>query len=61
MSRAQADHLARRLPSWPPPRVSLVLPGFPALVVGVAGVIGSYGEYSIQTVDHQVIAHLCVR
>ncbi|KFP76318.1 putative G-protein coupled receptor 97, partial [Acanthisitta chloris] len=33
--------------------------GFPVLVVGVAGVIGSYGEYSIQTTDHQVIAHLC--
>ncbi|NXE19206.1 AGRG3 protein, partial [Ardeotis kori] len=33
--------------------------GFPALVVGVAGAIGSYGEYNIQTVDHQVIAHLC--
>ncbi|NXD30093.1 AGRG3 protein, partial [Spelaeornis formosus] len=33
--------------------------GFPVLVVGVAGVIGSYGEYSIQTVDQQVIAHLC--
>ncbi|XP_049662511.1 adhesion G protein-coupled receptor G3-like isoform X3 [Accipiter gentilis] len=33
--------------------------GFPALVVGVAGVIGSYGEYSIQTTEHQVIAHLC--
>ncbi|NWI72126.1 AGRG3 protein, partial [Dryoscopus gambensis] len=33
--------------------------GFPVLVVGVAGVIGSYGEYSIQNMDHQVIAHLC--
>ncbi|NXG01053.1 AGRG3 protein, partial [Sakesphorus luctuosus] len=33
--------------------------GFPILVVGVAGVIGSYGEHSIQTKDHQVIAHLC--
>ncbi|KFQ63240.1 putative G-protein coupled receptor 97, partial [Pelecanus crispus] len=33
--------------------------GFPTLVVGVAGVIGSYGEYRIQTTDHQVIAHLC--
>ncbi|NXF81389.1 AGRG3 protein, partial [Sclerurus mexicanus] len=33
--------------------------GFPVLVVGVAGVIGSYGEYSIQTKDHQVIARLC--
>ncbi|NXB20899.1 AGRG3 protein, partial [Rhagologus leucostigma] len=33
--------------------------GFPILVVGAAGVIGSYGEYSIQNMDHQVIAHLC--
>ncbi|NXA66088.1 AGRG3 protein, partial [Mohoua ochrocephala] len=33
--------------------------GFPALVVGVAGVIGSYGEYSIQNMDQQVIARLC--
>ncbi|NWU25548.1 AGRG3 protein, partial [Dyaphorophyia castanea] len=33
--------------------------GFPVLVVGVAGVIGSYGEYSIQNTDHQVIADLC--
>ncbi|NWV45738.1 AGRG3 protein, partial [Daphoenositta chrysoptera] len=33
--------------------------GFPILMVGVAGVIGSYGEYSIQNMDHQVIAHLC--
>ncbi|NXK64272.1 AGRG3 protein, partial [Sylvietta virens] len=33
--------------------------GFPVLVVGVAGGIGSYGEYTIQTTDHQVIAHLC--
>ncbi|XP_048172773.1 adhesion G protein-coupled receptor G3-like isoform X5 [Corvus hawaiiensis] len=33
--------------------------GFPVLVVGVAGVIGSYGEYSIQNMEHQVIAHLC--
>ncbi|XP_051657825.1 adhesion G protein-coupled receptor G3 [Manacus candei] len=32
--------------------------GLPILVVGVAGAIGSYGEYSIQTTDHQVIA-LC--
>ncbi|NXF36019.1 AGRG3 protein, partial [Nyctibius bracteatus] len=55
----QADRLTHRLPFWPPPCVSLVLPGFPALVVGVAGVIGSYGQYSIQTTDHQVIAHLC--
>ncbi|NWI85351.1 AGRG3 protein, partial [Pitta sordida] len=33
--------------------------GFPVLVVGVSGIIGSYGEYSIQTTDHHVIAHLC--
>ncbi|KAJ7401109.1 adhesion G protein-coupled receptor G3 [Pitangus sulphuratus] len=33
--------------------------GLPVLVVGVAGAVGSYGEYSIQTTDHQVIAHLC--
>ncbi|KAM9227973.1 LOW QUALITY PROTEIN: adhesion G protein-coupled receptor G3 [Leptosomus discolor] len=32
---------------------------FPALVVGVAGAIDSYGEYNIQTMDHQVIAQLC--
>ncbi|XP_038004320.1 adhesion G protein-coupled receptor G3 isoform X2 [Motacilla alba alba] len=31
--------------------------GFPVLVVGVAGAIGSYGEYSIQTMDHQVLDH----
>ncbi|KAM9508002.1 adhesion G protein-coupled receptor G3 isoform 2-T2 [Guaruba guarouba] len=31
--------------------------GFPALVVGVAGAIGSYGECSIQTMDHQVLDH----
>ncbi|NWT94114.1 AGRG3 protein, partial [Urocynchramus pylzowi] len=40
-------------------KLCLVGWGFPVLVVGVAGVIGSYGEYSIQTMDHQVIAHLC--
>ncbi|KFV15995.1 putative G-protein coupled receptor 97, partial [Tauraco erythrolophus] len=40
-------------------KLCLVGWGFPALVVVVAGVIGSYGEYSIQTTDHQVIAHLC--
>ncbi|NXW55890.1 AGRG3 protein, partial [Eurystomus gularis] len=40
-------------------KLCLVGWGFPALVVGVAGVIGSYGEYCIQTMDHQVIAHLC--
>ncbi|XP_058669728.1 adhesion G protein-coupled receptor G3-like [Ammospiza caudacuta] len=33
--------------------------GFPALVVGVAGALGSYGKYHIQTKDHQTIAHLC--
>ncbi|RMC09227.1 hypothetical protein DUI87_14235 [Hirundo rustica rustica] len=33
--------------------------GLPVLVVGVAGGIGSYGEYSIQTTDHRVIAQLC--
>ncbi|NXT76115.1 AGRG3 protein, partial [Zapornia atra] len=40
-------------------KLCLVGWGFPALVVGVAGIIGSYGEHIIQTVDHQVIAHLC--
>ncbi|NXI07523.1 AGRG3 protein, partial [Irena cyanogastra] len=40
-------------------KLCLVGWGFPVLVVGVAGVIGSYGEYSIQTMDHQVIARLC--
>ncbi|XP_074769674.1 adhesion G protein-coupled receptor G3 [Athene noctua] len=40
-------------------KLCLVGWGFPALIAGVAGVIGSYGEYSIQTTDHQVIAHLC--
>ncbi|NXT67166.1 AGRG3 protein, partial [Chaetops frenatus] len=40
-------------------KLCLVGWGFPVLVVGVAGVIGSYGEYSIQTTDHQVIAYLC--
>ncbi|NWH24339.1 AGRG3 protein, partial [Grus americana] len=40
-------------------KLCLVGWGFPALVVGVAGIIGSYGEYIIQTTDHQVIAHLC--
>ncbi|NXY06677.1 AGRG3 protein, partial [Pteruthius melanotis] len=40
-------------------KLCLVGWGFPVLVVGVAGVIGSYGEYSIQSTDHQVIAHLC--
>ncbi|NWI05429.1 AGRG3 protein, partial [Tichodroma muraria] len=40
-------------------KLCLVGWGFPVLVVGVAGIIGSYGEYSIQTTDHQVIAHLC--
>ncbi|XP_053808912.1 adhesion G protein-coupled receptor G3 [Vidua chalybeata] len=40
-------------------KLCLVGWGFPVLVVGVAGAIGSYGEYSIQTTDHQIIAHLC--
>ncbi|XP_074008710.1 adhesion G protein-coupled receptor G3 [Numenius arquata] len=40
-------------------KLCLVGWGFPALVVLVAGVIGSYGEYRIQTMDDQVIAHLC--
>ncbi|NWR04554.1 AGRG3 protein, partial [Paradoxornis webbianus] len=40
-------------------KLCLVGWGFPVLVVGVAGGIGSYGEYSIQTTDHQVIARLC--
>ncbi|XP_031471087.1 adhesion G protein-coupled receptor G3 isoform X1 [Phasianus colchicus] len=33
--------------------------GFPVLVVGVAGAIGSYGKYSIRTADNQTIIHLC--
>ncbi|XP_014802927.1 PREDICTED: adhesion G protein-coupled receptor G3 isoform X1 [Calidris pugnax] len=40
-------------------KLCLVGWGFPVLVVLVAGVIGSYGEYRIQTMDDQVIAHLC--
>ncbi|NWT18619.1 AGRG3 protein, partial [Vireo altiloquus] len=40
-------------------KLCLVGWGFPVLVVGVAGFIGSYGEYSIQNTDHQVIARLC--
>ncbi|NXO02482.1 AGRG3 protein, partial [Rhinopomastus cyanomelas] len=40
-------------------KLCLVGWGFPALVVGLAGAIGSYGEYSIQTVEQEVIAHLC--
>ncbi|NWW31993.1 AGRG3 protein, partial [Panurus biarmicus] len=40
-------------------KLCLVGWGFPVLVVGVAGAIGSYGGYNIQTRDHQVIAHLC--
>ncbi|KFQ28425.1 putative G-protein coupled receptor 97, partial [Merops nubicus] len=40
-------------------KMCLVGWGFPALVVGVAGALGSYGEYTIQTTDHQVIATLC--
>ncbi|XP_054696749.1 adhesion G protein-coupled receptor G3 isoform X3 [Grus americana] len=38
-------------------KLCLVGWGFPALVVGVAGIIGSYGEYIIQTTDHQVLDH----
>lgn len=34
--------------------------GFPALVVVVAGAMGSYGEYSIRTMDQQTVVHLCV-
>ncbi|NXE54977.1 AGRG3 protein, partial [Casuarius casuarius] len=33
--------------------------GFPALVVIVAGSIGSYGKYSIQSIDDQPIFSLC--
>ncbi|XP_040426814.1 adhesion G protein-coupled receptor G3 isoform X2 [Cygnus olor] len=33
--------------------------GFPALVVVVAGAMGSYGEYSIRTTDQQTVVHLC--
>ncbi|KFQ33385.1 putative G-protein coupled receptor 97, partial [Mesitornis unicolor] len=40
-------------------KLCLVGWGFPVLVVGVAGIIDSYGKYQIQTADHQVIAHLC--
>ncbi|NXI76702.1 AGRG3 protein, partial [Rhipidura dahli] len=40
-------------------KLCLVGWGFPILMVGVAGGIGSYGEYSIQNMDYQVIAHLC--
>ncbi|NXC02922.1 AGRG3 protein, partial [Orthonyx spaldingii] len=40
-------------------KLCLVGWGLPVLVVGVAGVIGSYGEYIIQSTDHQVIARLC--
>ncbi|XP_035754732.1 adhesion G protein-coupled receptor G3 isoform X7 [Egretta garzetta] len=40
-------------------KLCLVGWGFPALVVGVAGAIGSYGPHRIQTGEHQVIAHLC--
>ncbi|XP_056356600.1 adhesion G protein-coupled receptor G3-like isoform X2 [Oenanthe melanoleuca] len=40
-------------------KLCLVGWGFPVLVVGVAGAIGSYGEYCIQSMDHQDIAHLC--
>ncbi|KAM6065287.1 adhesion G protein-coupled receptor G3 isoform 2-T2 [Theristicus caerulescens] len=40
-------------------KLCLVGWGFPILVVGVAGAIDSYGEYRIQTMDQEVIAHLC--
>ncbi|KAM7101405.1 LOW QUALITY PROTEIN: adhesion G protein-coupled receptor G3 [Ciconia maguari] len=40
-------------------KLCLVGWGFPILMVGVEGVIGSYGEYSVQTADHQVISYLC--
>ncbi|NXY92812.1 AGRG3 protein, partial [Alcedo cyanopectus] len=41
-------------------KLCLVGWGFPAFVVGVAGAIDTYGEYIIQTTDHQVIAHMWV-
>ncbi|NXM90920.1 AGRG3 protein, partial [Oenanthe oenanthe] len=40
-------------------KLCLVGWGFPVLVVGVAGAIGSYGEYCIQSMDNQDKAHLC--
>ncbi|KFW07354.1 putative G-protein coupled receptor 97, partial [Eurypyga helias] len=40
-------------------KLCLVGWGLPALVVGVAGAISSYGDYSIRSVDNQPIAHLC--
>ncbi|XP_063266427.1 adhesion G protein-coupled receptor G3 isoform X2 [Prinia subflava] len=40
-------------------KLCLVGWGFPVLVVGVAGGIGSYGEYNIHTTDQQIIAQLC--
>ncbi|KAM6300457.1 LOW QUALITY PROTEIN: adhesion G protein-coupled receptor G3 [Aegotheles albertisi] len=40
-------------------KLCLVGWGFPALVVGVAGAISSYGEHNIQTVEQQLIAQLC--
>ncbi|NXL92819.1 AGRG3 protein, partial [Alectura lathami] len=33
--------------------------GFPALVVVVAGAIGSYGEYRIQMMDRQTVVFMC--
>ncbi|XP_068549488.1 adhesion G protein-coupled receptor G3 [Anas acuta] len=40
-------------------KLCLVGWGFPALVVAVAGAIGSYGAYNIRTTDHQTVVHLC--
>ncbi|NWW85068.1 AGRG3 protein, partial [Rhynochetos jubatus] len=40
-------------------KLCLVGWGLPALMVGVAGAIDSYGDYSIRSTDHQAIAHLC--
>ncbi|NXI66285.1 AGRG3 protein, partial [Anseranas semipalmata] len=40
-------------------KLCLVGWGFPALVVVVAGAIGSYGEYGIRTTDNQTVVHLC--
>ncbi|XP_047924909.2 uncharacterized protein [Anser cygnoides] len=40
-------------------KLCLVGWGFPALVVVVAGAMGSYGEYSIRMTDQQTVVHLC--
>eukprot|EP00075_Anas_platyrhynchos_P004980 XP_012955462.2 adhesion G protein-coupled receptor G3 isoform X1 [Anas platyrhynchos] len=40
-------------------KLCLVGWGFPALVVAVAGAIGSYGAYNIWMMDHQTVVHLC--